>query len=32
MIAALYVQKNGIYAGLPDVELWDESRECRITS
>lgn len=29
MIAALYVEQNGIYAGLPDVELWDEARDAR---
>ena len=29
MVAALYVEANGIYAGLPDVELWDESRDAR---
>ena len=30
MIAALYVERNGCYAGLPDVELWDESRDARL--
>jgi hypothetical protein len=29
MIAALFVEANGIYAGLPDVELWDEQRDAR---
>lgn len=29
MIAALFVQPNGCYAGLPDVELWDEARDAR---
>ncbi len=29
MIAALYVEKNGIYSGLPDVEVWDEARDAR---
>lgn len=29
MIAALFVEANGIYAGLPDVELWDEARDAR---
>jgi hypothetical protein len=29
MVAALYVETNGIYAGLPDVELWDEKRDAR---
>lgn len=29
MVAALYVQPNGIYAGVPDVELWDEARDAR---
>jgi hypothetical protein len=28
-VAALYVEKNGIYAGLPDVELWDSERDAR---
>ena len=28
-IAALYVQKDGAYYGLPDVEPWDESRDAR---
>lgn len=29
MIAALYVQSNGVYAGLPNVEPWDEERDAR---
>lgn len=29
MIAALYVHPRGVYAGLPDVELWPESRDAR---
>jgi hypothetical protein len=29
MIAALYVQADGGYAGLPDVEVWDEARDAR---
>lgn len=29
MIAALYVQTNGIYYGLPDVDPWDEERDAR---
>jgi hypothetical protein len=30
MIAALYVQPDGAYAGLPGVELWDEARDARL--
>lgn len=30
MIAALYVERNGIYSGLDDVELWDEQRDARL--
>jgi hypothetical protein len=30
MIAALYVQKNGCYFGLPDVDPWDEARDARL--
>ena len=30
IIAALYVLPNGPYAGLPDVELWDEARDARL--
>jgi hypothetical protein len=29
MIAALYVQKDGVYADLPGVEVWDEARDAR---
>lgn len=29
MIAALYVQTNGCYFGLPDVDPWDEHRDAR---
>jgi hypothetical protein len=29
-VAALFVEKNGVYAGLPDVELWDEERDARL--
>lgn len=29
MIAALYVDPDGTYANLPDVELWDETRDAR---
>ncbi len=29
MIAALYVDPKGVYAGLPDVDLWDEKRDAR---
>jgi len=28
-IAALYVQTDGIYSGLPGVEVWDEARDAR---
>lgn len=28
-VAALYVMPRGCYAGLPDVELWDERRDAR---
>jgi hypothetical protein len=30
MIAALYVQTNGVYYGLPDVDPWDERRDARL--
>jgi len=30
MIAALYVQTNGCYFGLPDVDPWDEKRDARL--
>lgn len=29
MIAALYVQTNGVYYGLPDVDPWDKARDAR---
>jgi hypothetical protein len=29
-VAALYVDPNGVYAGLPDVDLWDEERDARL--
>ena len=29
VIAALYVQTDGIYYGLPDVDPWDEARDAR---
>lgn len=29
MIAALFVQKNGAYWNLPDVDPWDEARDAR---
>lgn len=29
MIAALYVEKNGIYANRPDVDVWDVKRDAR---
>jgi hypothetical protein len=29
VIAALYVERDGIYAGLPDVEMWPEDRDAR---
>lgn len=29
MIAALYVQRNGCYWNLPDVDPWDEERDAR---
>ena len=28
-VAALFVQKGGVYFGLPDVDPWDESRDAR---
>lgn len=30
MIAALYVETNGVYYGLPDVDPWDEERDARL--
>ncbi len=32
MIAALYVQTDGSYYGLPDVDPWDEARDARLYS
>lgn len=32
MIAALYVQKNGCYFDLPNVDPWDEARDARLYS
>lgn len=29
MIAALFVDADGVYSGLPGVEIWDESRDAR---
>lgn len=29
MIAALFVEKNGVYFDLPDVDPWDEARDAR---
>lgn len=29
-IAALFVERNGIYASVPGVDLWDESRDARL--
>jgi hypothetical protein len=29
-VAALYVDPAGVYAGLEDVELWDEQRDARL--
>jgi hypothetical protein len=28
-VAALYVDPDGVYANLPDVEVWDEARDAR---
>jgi hypothetical protein len=30
VIAALYVETNGVYYGLPDVDPWDEERDARL--
>lgn len=30
MIAALFVETNGVYFGLPDVDPWDERRDARL--
>lgn len=32
MIAALFVDRAGAYAGLPEVDLWDEERDARLYS
>jgi hypothetical protein len=29
-VAALYVEKDGVYANLPGVEVWDEERDARL--
>lgn len=29
-VAALFVDPNGVYANLPDVEVWDEARDARL--
>jgi hypothetical protein len=29
-VAALYVEKGGVYCGLPDVDPWDEERDARL--
>jgi hypothetical protein len=29
-VAALYVDPNGVYAGLEDVDVWDEMRDARL--
>lgn len=28
-VAALFVETGGVYSGVPDVELWDETRDAR---
>jgi hypothetical protein len=30
LIAALYVETNGVYYGLPDVDPWDKERDARL--
>lgn len=30
MIAALYVERDGIYYGLEDIDPWDENRDARL--
>ena len=30
MIAALYVETDGVYYGLDDVDPWDEARDARL--
>jgi|SRR5229473_5853018 len=32
MIAALFVERDGVYFGLPDVEPWDKARDARLYS
>lgn len=29
-VAALFVEANGVYSGLPDVDVWDEARDARL--
>jgi len=29
-VAALFVEKNGVYYGLPDVDPWDQERDARL--
>jgi hypothetical protein len=29
-VAALFVERDGVYAGLPDVDVWDEARDARL--
>ncbi len=29
-VAALYVEKDGVYAGLPSVDVWDKERDARL--
>ena len=29
-VAALYVDEQGVYSGLPDVDVWGESRDARL--
>jgi hypothetical protein len=29
-VAALYVEKEGVYANLPGVDVWDETRDARL--
>lgn len=30
MIAALYVETNGVYAGIDNIDMWDEKRDARL--
>jgi hypothetical protein len=32
MIAALFVETDGVYSGLPDVDVWDVTRDARLYS